>query len=102
MTMRAMGYDDGKRSWQLVMTGDLPGPLTPELIADLTRLLDLRPDLTCLDLATDTGGVHVARDWSSDKVDEADELEHRIATATGVHGLTLHPRNAPPAPPRTA
>lgn len=87
--------DDGeRRSWQLVMTGNLPDPLSPELIADLTRLLDLRPDLARLDLETDAGGVYVARDWPSDKVDEVEALGRRIATAPGVRGLTLHPRKA--------
>lgn len=98
MTRGMRGDDDERRSWQLVMTGDLPDPLSPELIADLTRLLDLRPDLACLDLETDAGGVHVARDWPSDKVDEVTELKNRIASAPGVRGLTLHPRKAPPAP----
>lgn len=96
MTGRGTG-DGERRSWQLVMTGDLPDPLSPDLIADLTRLLDLRPDLACLDLETDAGGIHVARDWPSDKVDEAAELERRIAAAPGVRGLALHPRKAPPA-----
>jgi len=80
------------------MTGDLPDPLLPELVADLTRLLDLCPDLACLDLETDTGGIHVARDWPSDKVDEVAKLECRIAAAPGVRGLALHPRKTPPTP----
>ncbi|QCI96230.1 hypothetical protein [Novosphingobium sp. EMRT-2] len=101
MSRRRTG-DGEKRSWQLVMTGNLPDPLSPELITDLTRLLDLRPDLACLDLETDAGGVHVARDWSSDKVDEVAALERRIAAAPGVRGLTLHPRKAPPLPCRAA
>jgi hypothetical protein len=90
--------DSERRSWQLVMTGNLPASLSPDLVADLTRLLDLRPDLACIDLETDAGGVHVARDWPSSKADEVAELEHRIAAIPGVRGLALHLRNARPAP----
>lgn len=96
---RHMNIDaNERRSWQLLMTGDLPSPISAELIADLTRLLDLRPDLASLNLETDTGGIYVARDWFSDKVDEVEALERRIVAAPALRGLTLHPRKAAPAP----
>jgi len=87
-----------RRTWQLLMTGKLHGLLSPQLIADLTHLLDLRPDLACIDLDTDAGVVHVARDWPGSKVEEIRELERSIAATPAVRRVSLHPHNPPPAP----
>ena len=86
------GYPNPPRSWQVIMTGNLTDPASFELVADLGRLLDLRPDLSHLTLDTDDGGIHVARDWPSDRMEEADELLARIEAAPGVRAVTLHGR----------
>lgn len=65
----------------------------PELVADLGRLLDLRPDIASLAIETDDGGeMIVARDWPSDRMEEADALLGRIEAAPRVRGLTLRSR----------
>lgn len=85
-------YANPPRSWQVIMTGDLPDPIPPGLVADLGRLLDLRPDITCLSVDTDDGGMLVARDWPSDYLEEADKLLARIERAPGIRGVVLNDR----------
>lgn len=85
-------YANPARTWQLIMTGDLPDPIPPALIADLGRLLDLRPDVGSLVIETDDGDMFVARDWPSDRMEEADELLIRIRSAAGVRSVTMQER----------
>lgn len=89
-------YANPPRTWQLIMTGNITTPLPPELDADLGRLLDLRPDIGSLAIETDDGGgMLVARDWPSDRMEEADALLARIEAAPGVRMVTVQPRAEP-------
>lgn len=85
-------YANPPRSWQLIVTGPHLDRLTPELVDELGRLLDLRPDIACLSVDTDDGGMLVARDWPSDYLEEADTLLARIEAAPGIRGVTLNRR----------
>lgn len=84
--------DDRIRTWQLVMTGIGLHRVTPEAHADMTRLLDLDPSISHLTVEVGGDQVHVARDWSSDRLEEADRLINRIA-ASGVSAIVVHDRN---------
>lgn len=86
------GYANPPRSWQVITTGQNLDRVTPAVVADLGRLLDLRTDIGFITLETDLGAVHVARDWHSDYVEEANDLLARIEVAPGMNGLTLHTR----------
>lgn len=87
-------YANPPRSWQVIMTGNITTALPLELDAVLGRLLDLRPDIGSLEIETDDGGgMLVARDWPSDRMEEADALLARIEAAPGVRGVTLNRRS---------
>jgi hypothetical protein len=84
--------DDRTRTWQLVMTGHDLHRITPEAQADMARLLDLDPSISHLTVEVGDVSVHVARDWPSDRMEEADRLIDRIA-ASGVSAIVVHDRN---------
>ena len=83
-------YANSPRTWQVIVTGRNLDRLTPEMVADLGRLLDLRPDIGSLAIDTDDGGMLVGRDWPSDYIEEADMLLARIEAEPGVRGVTLN------------
>ncbi|WP_375404495.1 hypothetical protein [uncultured Sphingomonas sp.] len=87
------GYANPPRSWQVIVTGPNLDRLTPELVDELGRLLDLSPEIACLSIDTDDGGMLVGRDWPSDYTEEADTLLARIEAAPGVRGVTLNRRS---------
>ena len=87
--------DDRARTWQLVMTGNGLHRVTPEAQADMTRLLDLDPSVSHLTIEIGDDRVHVARDWPSDRLEEADRLIDCIATS-GVSAIVVHARNGNP------
>ena len=80
------------RTWQLVMVGDDPHRITAEAQADMARLLDLDPAISHLTVEVGDVSVHVARDWPSDRMEEADRLIDRIA-ASGVSAIVVYDRN---------
>jgi len=84
--------DDCARTWQLVMTGDGLHRITPEAQADMARLLDLDPSISHLTVEVGNDHIHIARDWPSDRLDEADHLIDRIV-ASGVLAIVVHDRN---------
>ncbi|MFK3891846.1 hypothetical protein [Sphingomonas sp. NPDC079357] len=84
--------DDRARTWQLVMTGNGLHRITPETQADMTRLLDLDPSISHLTVEIGDDQIHIARDWPSDRLEEADRLIDRIA-ASGVSTIDVHDRN---------
>lgn len=88
-------YANPPRTWQVIVTGRNLDRLTPEMVADLGRLLDLRPDIGSLAIDTDDGGMLVGRDWPSDYLEEADMLLARIGDAVGVRSVTVQPRAGP-------
>ena len=83
------------RTWQLVMVGDGLHHITAEAQADMARLLDLDPAISHLTVEVGDASVHVARDWPSDRMEEADCLIDRIA-ASGVSAIVVHDRNGKP------
>lgn len=83
------------RTWQLVMVGDGLHRITAEAQADMARLLDLDPAISHLTVEVGEASVHVARDWPSDRMEEADCLIDRIA-ASGVSAISVHDRNGKP------
>lgn len=86
-----MNRDDTARTWQLVMVGDGLHRITADTQADMTRLLDLDPAISHLTVEIDGTSVHIARDWPSDRMEEADRLIDRIASS-GVSAIVVHPR----------
>jgi hypothetical protein len=85
--------DETARTWQLIMTGR--GGLehvTPQAQADMARLLELDPSISHLTIEIGDDRIHVARDWPSDRLDEADRLLDRII-ASGVSAIVVHDRN---------
>ena len=84
--------DDRARTWQLVMTGNGLHRITSETQADMARLLDLDPSISHLTVEVGDDHIHIARDWPSDRLDEADHLIDRIA-ASGVLAIVVHDRN---------
>lgn len=87
--------DNRARTWQLVMTGNGLDRIAPETQADMARLLDLDPSISHLSVEVDEDNIHVARDWPSDRLEEADRLLDRIA-ASGVSAIVVHDRNGKP------
>ena len=87
--------DDPARTWQLVMTGNTLHRITPDAQADMARLLDLDPSISHLTVEVGDDRIHVARDWPSDRMEEADRLIDRIA-ASGVSAIVVHDRNGEP------
>ena len=92
--------DDRTRTWQLVMTGHGLHRIAPETQADMARLLDLDPSISHLTVEVGDDHIHVARDWPSDRLEEADRLLDRIA-ASGVSTIVVHDRNGKPPRPVT-
>ena len=90
-----MSLDDRIRTWQLVMTGDDLQHITPEIQADMARLLDLDPSISHLTLEIGDDRVQVARDWPSDQYEEVSRLIDRIA-ASGVSAVVVHNGNGKP------
>lgn len=90
-----MSQDDTARTWQLVMVGDGLHRITTEARADMARLLDLDPAISHLTVEAGGTSIHVARDWPSDRMEEADRLIDRIA-ASGVSAIIVHDRNGEP------
>ena len=84
--------DDPARTWQLVMTGNVLHRITPDAQADMARLLDLDPSISHLTVEVGDDRIHVARDWPSDQMEEADRLIGRIV-ASGVSAIVVHGRN---------
>lgn len=87
--------DDRARTWQLVMTGNGLHRIAPETQVDMARLLDLDPTISHLTVEVGDDHIHVARDWPSDRMEEADHLIDRIA-ASGVSAIVVHDRNGKP------
>lgn len=87
--------DNPARTWQLVMTGNALHRITPDAQADMARLLDLDPSISHLTVEVGDDSIHVARDWPSDRMEEADRLIDRIA-ASGVSAIVVHDRNGEP------
>lgn len=87
--------DDRARTWQLVMVGDGLHRITAEAQADMARLLDLDPSISHLTVEVGDDRIHVARDWPSDRLEEADRLIDRIA-ASGLSAIVVHDRNGEP------
>lgn len=88
--------DETTRTWQLVMTGDGLHRVTPQAQADMARLLDLDPSVSHLTVEVGDDRIHVARDWPSDRMEEADDLIDRIA-ASGMSAIVVHDRNGKPS-----
>ena len=86
---------DPARTWQLVMTGNGLHRITPDAHADMARLLDLDPSISHLTVEVGDDRVHVARDWPSNRMEEADCLIDRIASS-GVSAIVIHPRQDHP------
>lgn len=80
------------RTWQLVMVGDGLHSITAEAQVDMARLLDLDPSIAHLTVEVGEDHIHVARDWPSDRMEEAERLIERIA-ASGVSAIVVHGRN---------
>lgn len=89
------------RTWQLVMVGDGLHRISSDAQADMARLLDLDPSISHLTVEVGDDRVHIARDWPSDRLEEADRLINRIA-ASGVSAIVVHNRNGDPPCRRTA
>jgi hypothetical protein len=83
------------RTWQLVMVGDGLHHITSEAQADIARLFDLDPAISHLTIEVGDAYVHVARDWPSDRIEEANHLIDRIA-ASGVSAIIVHDGNGKP------
>jgi hypothetical protein len=83
------------RTWQLVVVGDGLHRITVEAQADMARLLDLDPSISHLTVEVGEDHIHVARDWPSDRMEEADRLIERIA-ASGVSAIVVHSRSDEP------
>ena len=93
--VQAVSLDDRTRIWQLVMTGRDLRHVTLDTQADMARLLDLDPSISHLTVEVGDDRVHVARDWPSDRMEEADRLIDRIA-ASGVSAIVVHDGNGKP------
>lgn len=87
--------DDCARTWQLIMTGNGLHHITPETQADMARLLDLDPSISHLTVEIGDDHIYIARDWPSDRLEEADRRINRIA-ASGVPVIDVHNRNGKP------
>lgn len=70
------------RPWQLLMlsNGSQPISFSEQTVSALTRILDLLPHLDGLTLKTETGDVHVSRDFSGDTTGAVDSLISTILT----------------------
>lgn len=90
-----MSRDDTARTWQLVMVGDGLHRITTEAQADMARLLDLDPAISHLTVEIGGTSVHVARDWPSGRIEEANHLIDRIVSS-GVSAIVVHDSNGKP------
>jgi hypothetical protein len=61
----------------------------------MARLLDLDPSVSHLTVEVGDDRIHVARDWPSDRMEEADDLIDRITTS-GVSAIVVYDRNGKP------
>ncbi len=77
------------------MTGNGLDRIAPETQADMARLLDLDPSISHLSVEVGDDHIHVARDWPSDRLEEADRLIDRIA-ASSASTIVVHDRNGKP------
>ena len=93
--VQALSFDDRTRTWQLVLTGHDLRHVTLDIQADMARLLDLDPSISHLTVEVGDNSIHVARDWPSDRMEEADRLIDRIA-ASGVSAIVVHDGNGKP------
>lgn len=93
--------DGTARTWQLVMVGNGLHRITAEAQANMARLFDLDPSISHLTVEVGDDRIHVARDWPSDRMEEADRLIDRI-TASGVSAIVVHPRQGHPSQRVTA
>lgn len=84
-----------KRTWQIVLTGDGVPHITRAAMLDMDRLLDLDPAISHLEIEIGDKSVHVARDWPSDRFEDADRLIHHIA-GSGITAVTVHDRTGKP------
>ena len=57
--------------------------------------LDLDPSISHLTVEVCDDHIHVARDWPSDRLEEADRLIDRIA-ASGISTIVVQDRNGKP------
>lgn len=71
------------RPWQLLVlsNGSQPISFSEQTVSSLTRILDLLPHLDGLTLKTETGDVHVSRDFSGDTTGAVDSHVATILTA---------------------
>lgn len=90
-----MTDDDRAHTWQLVMTGHGLDRITPQAQTEMVRLLDLDPSVSHLTIEIGDDRIHVARDWPSDRLEEADRLIDCIA-ASGVSAIIVHALNGEP------
>lgn len=79
-----------ERSWQLAMSGDSLDHVTADVRHDIARLFDLLPSVSHLTLETDAGFVHVARDWPSNQMEDADRLTARIVRRDCIAAIVVH------------
>jgi len=85
---------DGKqavseRTWQLGMFGYGLKHVTSDACNDMARLLDLMPSVTHLTIEVGDDRIHVTRDWSSDRMEEAERLIDRIARSGGITAVVV-------------
>lgn len=85
------------RTWQLVMVGDGLHRVSAQAQADMARLLDLDPAISHLTVELGEDRIHVARDWPSDRMEQADRLTTGIL-ASGMSAIVVHGRDG--APPK--
>lgn len=71
------------------MTGYGHERLPVEAQNALARLLDPRPSLTQPNIETDSGMLHIARDWPSSRMEESDALLTWIGNVSGIRAVTL-------------
>lgn len=80
------------RPWQLLMlsNGTQPISFSEQTVSSLTRILDLLPHLDGLTLKTETGDVHVSRDFSGDTTGMVDSLISTILAAdSDISGIVF-------------
>ena len=78
------------RPWQLLLIGDGISQITPEDVDALTRILDLFPHVSGLDVTTSAGPVRVSRDFPSDYTSRVDQLLASIFERNpAVTGITF-------------
>lgn len=86
-----------ERTWQLAMFGHGLEHVSPQAQADMARLLDLDPSISHLTIEVGDQRIHVARDWPSDQLEEADRLLQRVAGSGSLSAILVHGTNGKPA-----